>query len=68
MIPTIGFMIAAYIITRMLELILSEDKGIRSSILRITAILCMILTGFFAYALYEQGDRVQQSAESISPY
>jgi len=52
MIPAIGYMVGAYIITRMFSLLLKNKEGKESVITIAFAIITILIAGFCMYVLF----------------
>lgn len=62
MIPTIGIMIGAYIITRMIDLLMQEKTGI---VVSLFAVLTLIVTGIGLFILLVGGASTAALGTSI---
>ena len=65
MIPAIGIMIAAYIVTRMVDLIFERGKGwsVRSVVTIVLALGTIAITGLMAMSLLLSGSSFEQAAQ-----
>ncbi len=58
MLPEIGFMVGAYIITRMTSLLTRTEQGTESMIARIFASITILVTGLVVLDLFLRGAKL----------